>query len=104
MSSMPSGDRVSHLLQRTIAARSLAPGDRVGTEAELARELGVSRPAVREAVRMLVRANLLRAARGPGGGVFVAQSPDGGLACTVSEAIAGMLETGATSVSELIGV
>ena len=97
----PSSDHVSHLLQQAIASRALEPGDRVGTEADLARELNVSRPAVREAVRLLVRANLLRAARGPGGGVFVARSPDRGLAQTVSDAIAGMLATEATSVAEL---
>ena len=68
MSFAHSSDHVSRLLQRAIAARALAPGDRIGTEAELARDLGASRPAVREAVRMLVRANLLRAARGPGRG------------------------------------
>ena len=92
------------LLQQLIAERSLLPGSRVGTEAELARELNVGRPAVREAVRLLVRADLLRAARGPGGGVFVARSPDDGLARTVSDAIAGMLTTGTTSVTELVEV
>ena len=76
MSAAPSSDR---------ASRSCSSGDRRALAAaratasaprrELARELGVSRPAVREAVRLLVRANLLRAARGPGGGVFVAQEP-----------------------------
>jgi len=100
----PSSDRVSQLLQQAIAARGLVPGDRVGTEAELARELNVSRPAVREAVRLLVRANLLRAARGPGGGVFVARSPDRGLARTVSDAVAGMLANTTTSLSELTEV
>ena len=104
MSATASTDHVSHLLQQLIAERSLLPGHRVGTEAELARELKVSRPAIREAVRLLVRANLLRAVRGPGGGVFVARSPDDGLARTVSDAIAGMLATGTTSVAELIEV
>jgi GntR family transcriptional repressor for pyruvate dehydrogenase complex len=104
MSVAPSSDHVSHLLQQAIASRALEPGDRVGTEADLARELNVSRPAVREAVRLLVRANLLRAARGPGGGVFVARSPDRGLAQTVSDAIAGMLATEATSIAELTEV
>jgi GntR family transcriptional repressor for pyruvate dehydrogenase complex len=104
MAAAPSSDRVSQRLQEAIAARALIPGDRVGTEAELARELSVSRPAVREAVRLLVRANLLRAARGPGGGVFVARSPDGGLAQTVSDAIAGMLATDVTSITQLTEV
>ena len=104
MSFPASRDRVSQMLQQAIAARALLPGDRVGTEAELARDLGVSRPAVREAVRMLVGANLLRAARGPGGGVFVALSPDHGLARTVSDAITEMLDAGTTSLTELIEV
>jgi DNA-binding FadR family transcriptional regulator len=104
MSAAPSSDHVSQLLQQAIASRALAPGDRVGTEADLARDLNVSRPAVREAVRLLVRANLLRAARGPGGGVFVARSPDRGLAQTVSDAIADMLAMEATSVGELTEV
>ena len=46
----------------------------------------------------------MRAARGPGGGVFVAHSPDGGLAQTVSDAIDGMLQTGVTSLAQLTEV
>jgi GntR family transcriptional repressor for pyruvate dehydrogenase complex len=104
VSAASSSEHVSQLLQQAIASRSLEPGDRLGTEAELARELDVSRPAVREAVRLLVSANLVRAARGPGGGVFVAQTPDRSLAQTISEAIAGMLATKATSMTELTEV
>jgi GntR family transcriptional repressor for pyruvate dehydrogenase complex len=100
--SIASSDHVSRLLQQMIVDRSLLPGDRIGTERELARELNVGLPVVREAVQLLVRANVLRTARGPGGGAFVARSPDHGLARTVSEAIAGMLATGTTSVTELI--
>jgi GntR family transcriptional regulator, transcriptional repressor for pyruvate dehydrogenase complex len=104
VSAGPSSDVVAQHLQRAIAERSLVPGDRLGTEAELARELGVSRPAVREAVRLLVGANLVRAARGPGGGVFVAQTPDRSLAQTIAEAIAAMLTTDTTSIAELTEV
>jgi DNA-binding FadR family transcriptional regulator len=100
----PASDRASQLLQQAIVDRGLVPGERIGTEADLARELNVSRPAVREAVRLLVRANLLRATRGPGGGVFVARSPDRGLAQTVSDAVAGMLANATTSLSELTEV
>lgn len=104
VSAGPSSDVVSQQLQQAIADRSLGPGDRLGTEAELARELGASRPAVREAVRLLVGANLVRAARGPGGGVFVAHTPEGSLAQTISEAIAAMLTTDATTIAELTEV
>lgn len=104
MSAVPASDDVVRLIQRTIVARALGPGDRLGTEAELARDYGTSRPAVREAVRLLSQANLVSAARGPGGGVFVKHTLDRGLAATVADAIDTMLGTGLTSVSELTEV
>lgn len=104
MGRAPSSDAAVRRLQDLIAERQLEPGDRLGTETELAEELAVSRPALREAVRLLSRANLVRAARGPGGGVFVAQTADGGLARTVSDAIAVMLTNKLTSIPELIEV
>ncbi|HUB77042.1 MAG TPA: FCD domain-containing protein [Solirubrobacteraceae bacterium] len=104
MTVAPSSDEAFRLIQQLIAVRALAPGERLGTEEQIAGELGVTRPAVREAVRLLSRANLVRAARGPGGGVFVAQTPDGGLAQTVSDTIGGMLAAGLTSVAELTEV
>src|SRR5579863_2615794 len=97
-------EAVSQQLQQAIADRALRPGDRIGTEAELATSLGVSRPAIREAVRLLVGANQVRAARGPGGGVFVAHTPDGSLAQTISEAVAAMLATETTTIGELTEV
>lgn len=100
----PHMEAVSQQLQQAIADRELLPGDRIGTEAELAVQLGVSRPALREAVRLLVGSNLVRAARGPGGGVFVAHTPDGSLAQTIGEAIAAMLATEATTIAELTEV
>lgn len=100
----PASDEAIRLLQQLIVSRSLEPGDRIGTEAELATEFGMTRPAVREAVRLLSQANLLRAVRGPGGGVFLKHTPDRGLAETVSDAIATMLNAQMTSVYELIEV
>ncbi|MGD0196968.1 MAG: FCD domain-containing protein [Solirubrobacteraceae bacterium] len=104
MGGAPSSNAAVRLIENAIVARQLSPGDRLGTESELAAQLGVSRPAVREAVRLLARSNLVRAARGPGGGVFVAQTPDGGLAATVSDAIAAMLTNRLTSIRELTEV
>jgi len=104
MGRAPSSDEAVRRIQQLIAERQLEPGDRLGTETELAEELAVTRPAVREAVRMLSRTNLVRAARGPGGGVFVAQTADRGLARTVSDAIAGMLANRLTTIPELIEV
>lgn len=104
MVTTPASDDAVRGLQRMIAAGSLGPGDRLGTEAELAEQLKTTRPAVREAVRLLSQANLVRASRGPGGGVFVKHTLDRGLAATVADAIATMLRNDLTSISELTEV
>jgi DNA-binding FadR family transcriptional regulator len=95
-------EQVAEAIQRSIVARALVPGDRLGTEEELAREVGVSRPTLREAVRLLSSVNLVRATKGPGGGLFVARTPEQGMGRTVSDAVARMLETNATSIAELL--
>jgi DNA-binding FadR family transcriptional regulator len=99
-----SSEEAVRLIQQAIHARSLAPGDRLGTEADLAEELGLTRPAVREGVRLLAQANLVRASRGPGGGVFVLHTPTRGLAETVNGSIATLLSSNVTNFSELIEV
>ena len=96
-------EQVAEERQRAIAGRGLVPGDRLGTEEDLAREFGVSRPTLREAVRLLASVNLVRATKGPGGGVFVARTPEQGMGRTVSDAIARMLDANATTIVELLG-
>lgn len=49
----------------------LERGQRLPGEAALAREFGVSRGTVREALRLLAAQNLIRTAKGAGGGSFV---------------------------------
>ena len=49
----------------------LSRGERLPNEAVLAREFGVSRGTVREALRVLAAQNLIRTAKGAGGGSFV---------------------------------
>lgn len=80
----------------------MSPGDRLGTEQELATEYGVSRPTVREALRLLSSAHLIRSARGPGGGVFVASTPSEGMSRTLSASIAALLETEDLSLRDLM--
>ena len=70
----------------------LSPGDRLGREEDLAREFGVSRPTLREALRVLSSAHLIRASKGPGGGIFVAATPEQGIGLSVSASVASMLE------------
>jgi GntR family transcriptional regulator, transcriptional repressor for pyruvate dehydrogenase complex len=53
----------------------LAPGSRLPPERELADELGISRSTLRQALTSLVQSGHLMAARGRGGGTFVAAAP-----------------------------
>lgn len=89
-------------LRRYIARTGLSPGDRLGTEQGLAAEFGVSRPTLREALRLLASSHLIRASRGPRGGIFVASTPNEGIGRSLSESISTMLETQSVSLSELV--
>ena len=50
----------------------LRVGDKLPGERALAAQMQISRPTLREAVKVLVDAGLLEVRRGPGGGMFVA--------------------------------
>ena len=89
-------------IRRSVARRGLRPGDRLGTEQRLAREFGVSRPTLREALRLLASSHLIRASRGPGGGIFVASTPNEGMSRSLSDSISMMLETQSVSLGELV--
>ena len=51
---------------------------------------------------MLASSHLIRASRGPGGGIFVASTPSEGMSHSLSEAISTMLETRTVSLQELV--
>src|SRR3954468_20061938 len=92
----PRGDASEQIaleIRRHIVRQELRPGDRLGTEQELASEFGVSRPTLREALRLLAGSHLVRASRGPGGGIFVASTANEGMSRSLSDSIRTMLET-----------
>jgi GntR family transcriptional regulator len=60
-------------LAADVAAGTLAPGERLGAERDLAERLGVSRSTIRAALADLERRGVIRRARGRGGGIFVAE-------------------------------
>src|SRR2546423_3466595 len=64
-------EQVYDQLRELIMRGELERGQRLPGEAELAREFGVSRGTVREALRLLAAHNLIRTAKGAGGGSFV---------------------------------
>lgn len=95
-------EQVASDILRSIEERSLEPGSRIGTEEELAREFGVSRPTLREALRMLSSGDLVRATKGPGGGIFVANTVEKGMGQSISDFIGMLLETKRVSIEELL--
>jgi DNA-binding FadR family transcriptional regulator len=54
-----------------IARARLRRGDRLPKEGELARQLGISKPTLRQALRVLERSEVLDVRRGKGGGIFL---------------------------------
>jgi GntR family transcriptional regulator, transcriptional repressor for pyruvate dehydrogenase complex len=95
-------EQVATALQHRIQSAGLGPGDFLGREEDLAAEFGVSRPTLREALKLLASGNLIRASKGPGGGIFVAHTADQGVRRSLSDSVDMMLETGAVSLEELL--
>jgi len=95
-------EQIAREIRMYIERESLRPGDRIGTEHELAREFGVSRPTLREGLRRLAGAHLIRVQKGRAGGVFVDTTPNVGIGRHVSESIAAMLESKSVTLCELL--
>jgi GntR family transcriptional repressor for pyruvate dehydrogenase complex len=68
-------EAVTEQVAATIDLGLLAPGERLPAERELAALLGVSRPTVREALRVLVMSGYVAIRRGATGGAFVLERP-----------------------------
>ena len=110
LSSGPEQDARRHSISEVVAERirvymlteRLRPGDRLGREEDLARSFGVSRPTLREALRLLSSEHLIRASKGPGGGIFVAATPEEGIGLSVSATVASMLDAHSIEIDELL--
>jgi DNA-binding FadR family transcriptional regulator len=95
-------EEIAALIRRWLEEQRLQPGERIGTEQEMADEFGVSRPTLREALRLLSASHLIRVGRGRTGGIFVASTPSEGMSRNVSESIALMLAAQSISMEELV--
>jgi GntR family transcriptional repressor for pyruvate dehydrogenase complex len=85
-------NRITVELENMIAANHLQPGDRLPSERELARQFGVSRTVIREAVRALVAKSLLEVQSGSG---TVVRSPS---IESVSKSVSMLLRSGGLPV------
>ncbi len=95
-------EEIAALIRRWLEEQRMPPGERIGTEQEMADEFGVSRPTMREALRLLSASHLIRVGRGRSGGVFVASTPRDGMSRNVSESIALMLAAESISMEQLL--
>ncbi len=93
-------EEVADKIRERIFTQHLRVLDRLPTERELAEQFGVSRMAVREAIRTLELTGLLTVKKGPKGGIFVAQDYDR----PISDSIVNLLAGGEASLENLFEV
>jgi DNA-binding FadR family transcriptional regulator len=101
ISDQPTGRRVFEVvvdeIRREVADGTLAPGHKLPAERELAAKLGVSRAAVREALRSLEASGVLEFRKGVYGGAFIRHASAAGLLASTSD----MLALGSVSIEHL---
>jgi GntR family transcriptional regulator len=69
---LPAHTRISNWLEQLIVSRTLAPGDKLPSEVEIANSLGISRMTLRQALSAIEAKGLIDRRRGRFGGNFVA--------------------------------
>jgi GntR family transcriptional regulator, transcriptional repressor for pyruvate dehydrogenase complex len=94
-------ERIIEHIRGEISSKKLRPGDRLPPEANLARSLGVSRPTVREALKVLEFQNVLRSSTGPTGGTFVNAIDGAGVAEYLKDSISLLLDVDELALEEL---
>lgn len=91
---------ITHI-REAISSGALRPGDRLPPEVDLARSLGVSRPTVREALKVLEALNVLESSTGPTGGTFVKPLDGAGVAEYLIDSISLLLDVHELTLEEL---
>lgn len=90
-------EEICDQIRGKLARGDYRPGDKLPTERELAAELGVGRPAVREALRTLENAGILMLKKGLRGGAFVREGdPE-----TVTQSLQDLISLGHMTLAEL---
>ena len=94
-------EQIVAYIRGAISSGELRPGDRLPPEADLARSFGVSRPTVREALKVLESQNVLRSSTGPTGGTFVQAIDGAGVAEYLKDSISLLLDVNELTLEEL---
>ena len=90
-------EEICQRIREQLALGVLKPGDKLPPERDLAQQLGVSRNVLREALRSLEMAGVLRLQKGVKGGAFIQEGDTG----RMNDVMQDMLSLGTISVREL---
>ena len=90
-------EEICERIREQLALGVLKPGDKLPPERDLAQQLGVSRNVLREALRTLEMAGVLRLQKGVKGGAFIQE----GDTSRMNDVMRDMLSLGTISVREL---
>jgi DNA-binding FadR family transcriptional regulator len=93
--------QVEEHIRSAIMSGRLRSGDKLPSEAELARQFDVSRTTVREALRSLSTQNLIRKTPGAGGGSFVRSVDSASLGEVLAESMKNLLLLGNIDFAEV---
>lgn len=90
-------EEICHSIREQVAAGALKPGDKLPAERDLANQLGVGRNALREALRSLEIAGIVRLKKGVKGGAFIHDGQSG----RMNQVVQDMFALGSISLAEL---
>lgn len=94
-------DQIAEQLRSAMIEGALSPGDRLPSEPELAERFGVSRPTVREAIKILKGQGVLETSRGANGGHFVRHPESEDIAESLGETYSLWFAIGDITVAEV---
>lgn len=97
-------EQVADQLRELILTRQLVEGERLPTETQLSRELGVGRATVREALRLLAAQGIVRTSKGAGGGSYVTLPTIDHISESLSSNITLLADARDLTLAELIEV
>ena len=95
-------EQVADQLRELIVRGELQPGDRLPVESALARDFGVSRATVREALRLLAAQSLVRTEKGATGGSYVTLPTAATISSLVHANVGLLAETRSVTLQELL--
>jgi DNA-binding FadR family transcriptional regulator len=95
-------EQAADQLRELIVTGRMAPGTRLPSELVLARDFGISRTTVREALRLLAAQSLIRTAKGPTGGSFVTLPTVDHISEFLQASIGLLTETRSVSLEEFL--